>query len=140
MISYNAVHRPGPLAGQESMTVSAPRYFTFTKKGQSTNNVAVQVTAADNFTAVLDEDGQVTIIGVSPFTHAPVREMLFLPEALDEHDIPKRLRHLSPFNRHEAVVHPMLTICLAFVSAGSLGNFIFMVRKDQILTTAMNVN
>ena len=68
------------------MHSAAPRFFNFIKKGNQ-NNVAVQVACGDNFTAVLDEDANVTVIGVSPVTGEPGREAL---------DLPKEVRCLNP--------------------------------------------
>jgi hypothetical protein len=69
--------------GQSDAAHSAlPRYFNFTKKGNQ-NNVAVQVACGDNFTAVLDEDAAVTVIGVSPVTNTATREPLELPKEDD---------------------------------------------------------
>jgi hypothetical protein len=44
------------------------------------DGVSPQVACAETFTAVLDEDAQVTIIGLSPVTGMAVREPLDLPK------------------------------------------------------------
>ena len=53
--------------GAPSAPCPSPRFFNFTKTGHQ-NNVAEQVACGDQFTAVLDEDGKITIIGLSPIT------------------------------------------------------------------------
>jgi alpha-tubulin suppressor-like RCC1 family protein len=69
--------------GQPDAAHSAvPRFFNFIKKGNQ-NNVAAAVSCGDNFTAVLDEDGNVTLVGLNPATGVASREVLELPKEDD---------------------------------------------------------
>lgn len=60
---------------ESSKSVPAPKllpeYLNFTKSNKK-SNVAEQVACGDHFTAILDEDGKITVIGLSPTTNKPV--------------------------------------------------------------------
>jgi len=72
--------------GTPSAPCPLPRFFNFTKTGHQ-NNVAEQVACGDHFTAVLDEDGKITIIGLSPITGKQTNEQLDLPADFNNEDV-----------------------------------------------------
>jgi len=81
---------------------AAPRAYNLTKKGNQ-NNVAVEVTCGDHFTAVLDEDANVTVIGVSPASGKCVRECLELPKE-DEFKTPLDVESIAAGGTHLCLV------------------------------------
>ncbi len=53
--------------------------------------------------------------------------------------LPMRLRHLLAFDLQEAVVHPVIRHHGRAVRAARLGEFVFVMRKDQVEPAAMDV-
>ena len=62
-----------------------PEYINFTKSTMQ-DNVAEQIACGDNFTAILDEDGQITVLGISPISGSPCQEQLKLPRTSNQSD------------------------------------------------------
>lgn len=90
--------------GQSDAAHSAlPRYFNFTKKGNQ-NNVAVQVACGDNFTAVLDEDAAVTVIGVSPVTGSATRDLMLDIPKEDESKTSLDVESISAGGQHVCLI------------------------------------
>ena len=50
----------------------SPEYLHFTKSNNRRTNVAEQIACGDNFTAILDADGNITVLGISPVSHQAV--------------------------------------------------------------------
>lgn len=91
--------------GTASAPCPSPRFFSFTKHGHQ-NNVAEQVACGDQFTAVLDEDGKITVIGLSPVTGKETNEQLDLPADWTEdanHDF-KDIEAIAAGGRNLAVI------------------------------------
>ncbi len=58
---------------------------------------------------------------------------------IDGHQVANRLGHLFAAKLEHAVVHPETGKLLAGKAFG-LGNLILMVRKDQVISAAVDVN
>lgn len=85
-----------------------PRAYNLTKKGNQ-NNVAVEVQCGDNFTAVLDEDANVTVIGVSPVTGNCMQNALELPKE-DEFKNPLDVESMAAGGTHLCLVMAERTV------------------------------
>ena len=63
-----------------------------------------------------------------------------LEQFAHQHDVAQGLGHLGVVDIDEAVVHPVATELFAIVRAGALGDLVFVMREDQIVAAAVNVD
>ena len=66
-------------------------------------------------------------------------QIIFLGDFTNGKEIAQGFGHLHVINIQETVMHPVM--CKFLVIAGfALGNFILVMREDQIFTTGMDIN
>src|SRR3546814_2442206 len=59
---------------------------------------------------------------------------------MHQQHVADRLRHLLGLDIDEAVMHPVAAEQPAAMGAGALGDLVFVVRKDQVVAAAMDVD
>src|ERR1700719_3306823 len=62
-----------------------------------------------------------------------------LQQLMNRHKITERLRHLLAFDLQEAVVHPVSRHHRRVKGAARLGDFVLVVREDEIDAAAVDV-
>ena len=65
---------------------------------------------------------------------------ILLEKVIDHTEVAQGFGHLLPFDIDKTVVHPDIGKGFAIVGATALGNFVFMVGKDQVLAATVNIN
>ena len=65
--------------------------------------------------------------------------VMLAQQILNGDDIAKAFRHLFALHQEIAVVHPVLGEPFRWRIAKALCNLVFVVRKDQVLAAAVNV-
>ena len=61
-------------------------------------------------------------------------------QIMNQQYIAQRLRHLGAIDTQESVMYPKACERLAIVHAGTLRQFVFMMREDQVLAPGMNID
>jgi hypothetical protein len=61
-------------------------------------------------------------------------------QIMDQQYIAQRLRHLGAVDAKESVMYPKARERFAIMHAGTLREFVFMMREDQVLPTSMNID
>ena len=66
-------------------------------------------------------------------------ELIGVKKLMNRHEIAERLRHLLAFDLQEAIMHPVIRHHRRVEGAARLGDFVLVVRENEIDAAAVDV-